>query len=350
MDRLGIGRALVCHTLTWQDSPANGNRRLMQEIVGLPRLEPCWVVLPGEAENEPGGISGLCDAMAAEGVRAVRLCPRDHVYPLADWMAGSLLAALNERQYLLLIDQDQVILATGLFDVDPAGWRSVAWLCQSFPALSVVLTRVGYRGLRVLLPLMAECPNLHLDLSYFATHQGVEEIASKFGPERLLSATGPPLADAGGALARLYYAGVTEEQRALIAHGNLERLLARVVLNSQLPKSDARAAGGWVGATGGSPRSSASLQSVDAGHGGLVALAEAGRSLGEAGLEIVDGHGHLGPYRNFHIPDSDADGMSACSTAAVSAAPPSPRTLRWDLTGSRATGSLLLRWPPIPIA
>ena len=29
MDRLGIGQALVCHTLAWQNSPALGNARLM---------------------------------------------------------------------------------------------------------------------------------------------------------------------------------------------------------------------------------------------------------------------------------------------------------------------------------
>jgi predicted TIM-barrel fold metal-dependent hydrolase len=36
---------------------------------------------------------------------------------------------------------------------------------------------------------------------------------------------------------------------------------------------------------------------------------QAGRSLREAGLEIVDAHGHSGPYRNFYIPDPGADGI-----------------------------------------
>ena len=46
MDRFGIGRALVCHTLAWQNSPSLGNARLMREIASHPRLEPCWVVVP----------------------------------------------------------------------------------------------------------------------------------------------------------------------------------------------------------------------------------------------------------------------------------------------------------------
>lgn len=184
MDRLGIGRALICHTMAWQNVPSVGNRLLMQEIAGQSRLEPCWVVMPGD---EAGDVAALCDEMAAQGVRAVRLCPRDHVYPLTAWMAGDLLAALNERRYLVLLDVDQVVLPTGLFDVNPAGWREVAWLCQTYPGLSIALTRIGYRALRVLLPLMRECLNLFLDLSYFATHQGVEEVTAQLGAERLCS-------------------------------------------------------------------------------------------------------------------------------------------------------------------
>ena len=61
------------------------------------------------------------------------------------------MAALAQRRYLLLLDVDQVVLPTGLFDVDPAGWDHIAWMAQAFPNLAILLTRVGFRGLRVLL-------------------------------------------------------------------------------------------------------------------------------------------------------------------------------------------------------
>jgi hypothetical protein len=288
MDRLGIAKALVCHTLAWQNSPALGNARLMAEIAGQPRLEPAWVVMPGEPE---GGPDALCQQLAANNVRAVRLCPRDHVYPLNPWMTGDLLSALAHRRYLVLLDVDQVVLPTGLFDVDPSGWNQIAWLAETCPDLTLLLTRVGYRALRVLLPLMRRNPNLFLDLSYFATHQGVETIVAELGAERLVFGTSQPLIDPGGSLARLTYADVTPRQREMMAHENLERLLGRVDVPRQ-------------------PLSTLGLGAAvpDAAFGCNVLIQE-GRPLTEAGLDVVDAHAHVGPYRNFLIPENDAAGL-----------------------------------------
>lgn len=323
MARLGIGRALVSHTLAWQNVPAVGNARLMEEIADHPELEPCWVVMPGEAEQE-GGIEGLCDAMAAQGVRAVRICPRDHVYPLTDWMAGRLLTALAERRYLVLLDLDQVVLPSGLFDVDPAGWRDVAWLCRTFPDLAVVLTKVGYRALRVLLPLMQDCPNLFLDLSYFATHLGVEEIVTRLGAERLVFGTGQPLTDPGGALTRLYYADITPSQREMIAHQNLERLLARV--------------------HGVRPRTGPGMSHPSGG----AALRQLQRTVSESGWEIIDAHGHLGPYRNFYIPEPTAESivrtMDRCGVSRVCLASHVAIGPDW-ITGNRLTAEAVAAYP-----
>lgn len=334
MDRLGIGRALVCHTMAWQNVPSVGNRLLMQESAGQSRLEPCWVVMPGD---EVGDVAALCDEMAARGVRAVRLCPRDHVYPLTAWMAGGLLSALNERRYLVLLDVDQVVLPTGLFDVNPAGWREVAWLCQTYPGLSIVLTRVGYRALRVLLPLMRECLNLFLDLSYFATHQGVEEVTAQLGAERLLFGTGQPLVDPAGARTRLAYAEVTPEQQEMIAHLNLERLLARV--RGVRPRHAAEKQG-----TAPVAEPSASPGEVP----DTAALALSGRNLREAGLEIVDAHAHLGPYRNFYIPDSGADGlvrvMDRCGVAITCLSSHVAIGPDWIL-GNRLTAEAVAAYP-----
>ena len=292
MDELGIARALVSHTLAWQNVPSVGNPVLMDAITGQPRLEPCWGVLPGEFENG----AALSEALARHRVRAVRLYPRDQVYPLTDWLAGDLLAALAERHYLVLLDVDQVVLPTGLFDVDPAGWKQIAWLCQTYPDLAVLLTRVGYRALRVLLPLLRACPNLFIDLSYFATHQGVETVVAQLGAERLIFGTSQPLADGGGAVTRLHYADLTPAQRELIAHRNLERLLARV---RGLPPAE----------TAQPPVSLATPPDPAAGPPDLAALARTGQDLRAAGIEITDAHAHLGPYRNFYIPENDAAGL-----------------------------------------
>lgn len=332
MDRFGIRRALVAHTLAWQNSPAVGNARLMREIAGHARLEPCWVVMPGEPESWGGGARTLVGEMALQGVRAVRLCPRDHVYPINDWMLGDLLAALAQRRCLLLLDVDQVVLPTGLFDVDPAGWDHIAWMAQTFPDLAILLTRVGFRGLRVLLPLMHRCPNLFLDLSYFATHQGVETVVAQLGAERLVFGTSQPLVDPAGGVTRLAYSDVTERQRELIAHENLERLLDRV----SVPPAPHDASANL-------PASAASAATTSLAH-----LVRAGRDLREAGLEIVDAHAHLGPYRNFYIPENDAAGlvrvMDRCGVAITCLSAHMALGPDW-IAGNRLTAEAVAQFP-----
>lgn len=46
------------------------------------------------------------------------------------------------------------------------------------------------------------------------------------------------------------------------------------------------------------------------GHPGATALAEAG-AVRHAPLSVIDVHVHLGPFRNFHIPQNDAHGVVA---------------------------------------
>lgn len=225
MDRVGIARALVYHSLAWQHVPSAGNTALMESIRGYPRLEPCWGVLPTEDDGAP---EDVCARLAGAEVRAVRLWPRDHGYPLAEWTCGPMLAALAARRYVVCVDLDQVVAPVGRYDVDPAGWHQLEWLCTAYPGLSVVVTRVGYRALRVLPHLLARHPGLSVDLSYFATHEGVEVVTATCGPTRLVFGTAQPLVDPGGAVARLMYAELSDAERDRIAHANLQHLLSRV--------------------------------------------------------------------------------------------------------------------------
>jgi hypothetical protein len=368
MDRLGIARALVHHTLAAAHAPDEGNVRLMDAIAGQRRLEPCWVLVPGEGTARPGVEAALCDAMGAQGVRAVRIYPRDHGYPLAEWMAGRLLAALGERNYLVSLDLDQVLLPSGMFDLNQSTWADLLWLCRAHPGLAVLLTRVGYRSLRALLPLLRACPNLHLDTSYFATHLGIETVAAQVGAERLLFASGQPYVDGGAAIARVRYAEVTAEQAAQISSGNVERLLERVGCGAAVPRRAHLAPQCCSPPEKGQPRGSGHVRKAGeplsfsapdgitppSGEGieGMRPSPEqlvlAGRPLTEAGLEIIDAHGHLGPYRNFAIPDPGAEAivrvMDRCGVARLGISSHMAIGPDW-VTGNRMTAEAVARHP-----
>lgn len=285
MHSLSIARALVTHTAAWQNSPAIGNQMLMEAIAGHPQLEPCWVATPGLCTADEGGAVAFCDKMAQQGVRAVRLYPRDHVYSLTDRMSVELLTELNRHRFLILLDLDQIFTQSGLYDYSAGSLEVLNVLCRNYPDASILLTKVGYRAFHILFPLMQVFPNLYLDLSFLATHQGVETIVNELGAHRLVFGTGQPLVDAGGALLRLKSTDIPEESLQKISSSNLERLLSRV----QIPLL---------------PRQ----QSLS------ISPAEDHQPLGlqdifPAGVEITDAHVHMGPYHKFYVPQNSAEEM-----------------------------------------
>jgi predicted TIM-barrel fold metal-dependent hydrolase len=224
MDRLGIERALVSHTLAQHFDAPQGNQILMQVLAGREdRLAPCWTLLPLSC-GEMGTLDSLLERMSSADVRAVRLYPRLHSFALDEWQCGDLLEALSERRYVVLID------------IDETDWSEVERICRSYTGLSVVVTQTGYRQFRFLFGVMAQHDNLYCDLSNLSTYLGVEEVLARFGSGRLLFGTGLPAADPGGPIARVFYTRAAEADLAAMAHGNLERLLGGVRLGREVAR------------------------------------------------------------------------------------------------------------------
>ncbi len=217
MDRLGIARALVRHSLGWQHHPAPGNEVLQQAVAGSERLMPCWAALPAST-GEMGPMEQWLAALAANGVRAVCMYPAGHGYPLVGWQCDTLLAPLAERHYLLLLELNET------------NWGEVHWVCGSYPQLRVALLNTGYRVLRPLYRLLETHANLYLDTSFLTNFGGIEEICARYGAERLLLGTGQPRSDGAGMITALNYAALEEGQVQAIAGGNLARLLGEVQL------------------------------------------------------------------------------------------------------------------------
>ena len=212
LDRLGIARALVTHTLSLYSDAEAGNEALF--ALGDPRLVPVPVVVPG--------VPGACapatpDAVRAWGARMVRLCPERHRFDLTGPAALRWLAALD--------GPGAGAAPVVAVDLDETSTGQLRTLAERLPGLRILVLNPGYRRLRALAELMAEAPGVWLEIGTVNTQGGVEWLAERFGARRLVFGTGAPVADDCGPRFLLDHLDLTPQETGLIAALSLERLL-----------------------------------------------------------------------------------------------------------------------------
>ena len=219
MDRAGVERALVCHSVSVEAHPAVGNPLVVEGVAGQPRLHPCWAVLPPTAGEMPEP-EGLVAAMREAGVRAVRLCPSAgrHQFPLGSADANRLLEVLAEHRVPALVDSSEI------------SWGQVESVAKAHPRLPLILLNVGYRVIRTAYPVLAATESVFVEISLYQACGGLREGVQRVGARRFLFGTGLPRFEPGCAVASVLYADIGEEDRRLVAGGTLERLLAEAEL------------------------------------------------------------------------------------------------------------------------
>lgn len=226
MDHCGIAGALVVHTLSVYHDPTVARGRLKNELARAPeRLFPVWTILPPDAGDFEAEPSQLVQHMREENVRAVKLCPTSHRYPLTVDVLGPTLAELEKHRILTLLDVME--LPDGSSDYDRL-YRVLHELLGAFPNLPVLLQRASWHQQRVVTALMQRHANLHLEFSNYQINRGLENYVARFGAERLLFGSGLPAMSAGAARAYVDYAQISLADKEKIAAGNLTRLLGGV--------------------------------------------------------------------------------------------------------------------------
>ena len=225
-DYAGIQSAVVYHLTSKEYDAETGNEILMEELDGNPRLRPQWVLLPHHTGEFPPP-DQLTETMLEHGILTGRIFPSQktdppeagHNFPLADWSAGPLLTALQERRMPLFVDQAQIT------------WNEVHDVCERYPDLPLILNqsaRISWRTNRPIWPLWEIHENLYLDTAENHESGYIERIVERFGPERLLFGTGLPRWAPGPAIVSISRAQISADAKRQIASGNLNRLLEAV--------------------------------------------------------------------------------------------------------------------------
>jgi predicted TIM-barrel fold metal-dependent hydrolase len=214
MDRAGVGKALVWHILQHDASPLIGNQVLADEIEPHDHLYGCWVVAPNQAHEYPPP-RVLFQQMRAARVAALRVFPNAHRFLANAVSMGDLFAEMVASRVPLLAS-----VRRGM------DWPGIYALLAEFPGLVCVICDHGCWGMdRMFRPLLERYPNVYVDTAQYLLDGGIEALVADYGARRLLFGSGFPESYFGGMMMALKHARIADEDKALIAGGNLERII-----------------------------------------------------------------------------------------------------------------------------
>ncbi|MEW6358570.1 MAG: amidohydrolase family protein [Planctomycetota bacterium] len=280
MDHFGIHEALVIEARAEGGDMEWSNRDLVERTKEYPRLHPVWSVLPPQTgeQPEPGE---MIAQMREHGVAAAWLSYGAFGIPLEEWCLGPLLRPMEEaRVPLFLCPTDPRDGA----QPDATDWSGVVRLCRSFPDLPVIVTEDRiYKSQRALCAALDACPNLHIDISAVWLHRFIEFLCARFGAERMVRGSQLPYRTPGATLMQLNYSEISDEEKALIAGGNIRRLIS---WNENV-------------------RSVADEAVLPAPMDSYHRTAREAADL--SGLGVYDCHGHIGGRNQRHIVRDSAD-------------------------------------------
>jgi predicted TIM-barrel fold metal-dependent hydrolase len=264
MDRLGIARSLAWNVEATQSNPLAANRRLLDEIAHTPgaagRLVPALAV-SGLAVYEINGIERFVAQMEEGRTRALRFVNVGGRLSLEQ--CAPVMQAVRRLGPFILVKWGET----------PA--RDILDFAALFPDVPLVLTDLIWPCAIGAFDVMRQRPNVLMETSWWHTWEGVALAVKHFGAERVLFGTGYRSHNSA-AIAALARAEISEPQRDLIAHGNLDRL------------------------TGSATEERVAARASSANR--LWQRCLAGEPLG---VDIVDAHAHLGPSAGYVLAHQD---------------------------------------------
>jgi predicted TIM-barrel fold metal-dependent hydrolase len=221
LDTFGVKSALVYSSWAKFQNTRSGNEELAKSIKNHGNLYPCFIISP-EMEFDRSFPDSFTSSLKDNKVCAVRVCPTSNYYELEEYVMKDMFAILNNMRMPVFIDHDTVKWQ------DPFNWSQVHTLCEKYPQIPFIPCRHGRKTARNVYPIMKDCDNLYLDVSYFQLNRAIRDIAEKFGAERMIFGTGMPVFDPRLPITGLVFSQLSDKDRMLVASGNLKRLIGNI--------------------------------------------------------------------------------------------------------------------------
>ena len=224
MDHYGISEALVVDSLSRENHPKDGNQRILEVTKANPRLHIGWAGMPSGIKSEQLDPYEFVAEMQRQKVGGLFLYPNQYFFKLSDWSVDDLLEPVSASKVPVFINPTE---SNGGGGSDATDWDGIVSLCRRWPDIPIVISENRIRrSQRLLYKAFDACPNLHLELSAYWLHRGIEYITERWGSERLIFGSGWPKFGQHMTLATLTTAEISDRDKRLIAGDNLRRLLS----------------------------------------------------------------------------------------------------------------------------
>ena len=218
MERCHIESAIAFHAIAKEGGMVDGNEEILKITGGNTPFLPQWCAMPSTfGEFMPPEV--LFAKMKEHTVKTLRLLPKTCNYSLRPYALGKLMDLAAQCHVPVFLDAFTEIEPMDIYD-----------LCKNYPGVNFIISRLSYRENRMIAPILEQCPNFLIGTGNFPGNDGLELICKHFGAQRLVFESGLPNGSATAAVSLVNFAAISQEEKELIAHGNIERLLAGVTL------------------------------------------------------------------------------------------------------------------------
>ncbi|SKD10009.1 Predicted metal-dependent hydrolase, TIM-barrel fold [Chitinophaga ginsengisegetis] len=213
MEHCSVSGALVSYTMSTFYDAMYSNLELSNMLKPYSHLFAVWNVMPA-LTNEFPSAEELGRKMQEHNVRAVSIHPATNGWNWKATYQQDILRWLNEQQVLTIIQLSEI-----------GDWQDLEELLLQFPKIPVLITGVYWSDQRNLIPMMENHSNLHCTFDCLQNMYGIEYMYSKGLVKQMVFGTNAPIMSVGAHRTFIDYAEIPEDARALIAGGNLTRLL-----------------------------------------------------------------------------------------------------------------------------
>ena len=171
---------------------------------------PVYRLLPPGYSEESYTKDEMYDLISGNAL--FRINPIQDACPLTHWMYSWMFDLFAESKTPLLLSLQELDL------------RDAAAIKERYPALRMVITNTTQWMNRQYIRFAQYYPEVYFDTSNIIEYYGIENIVNILGAERILFGTYMPEKEPYDKVFQLMYCELSEEQKALIAYGNYDRL------------------------------------------------------------------------------------------------------------------------------